>query len=182
MPCGTAAWLAMIPEPGVRLRAERLYQQLDLRQSVRQEARTDLPGESRRHHAVGLQHHIPAIGCDFHPAFQQIAFVGRETGDCGERQLEHREEAKAFYRDHAVQGKKVRVGMEASGHARWFERLLAELRWVSIASTGALFFKRNGAPAHRDGSAAMTAVRFWPGRGRRRAVARRTTKAAVSNS
>jgi hypothetical protein len=25
----------------------------------------------------------------------------------------------------AAQGKKVRVGMEASGHARWFERLLA---------------------------------------------------------
>jgi len=28
----------MIPEPGVRLRAEQLYQQLDLLQPVRQEA------------------------------------------------------------------------------------------------------------------------------------------------
>ena len=33
-----AEWLAKILEPGVRLRAERLYQQLDLLQPVRQEA------------------------------------------------------------------------------------------------------------------------------------------------
>ena len=68
------------------------------------------------------------IGCDYHPAFQQIAFVDTATGDCGERRLEHREEAENFYRDLAAGGIKVRVGMEASGHARWFERLLAELQ------------------------------------------------------
>jgi transposase len=42
-----------------------------------------------------------------------------------------------LYRDLAAQGKKVRVGMEASGHARWFERLLAELSfelWIGDAS------------------------------------------------
>jgi len=66
------------------------------------------------------------IGCDYHPAFQQIAFVDAETGECGERQLQHREEAEMFYRDLAAPGIRVRVGMEASGHARWFERLLAE--------------------------------------------------------
>ena len=37
-----AEWLAKIPEPGVRLRAERLYQQLDLLQPVRQQARREL--------------------------------------------------------------------------------------------------------------------------------------------
>ena len=70
------------------------------------------------------------IGCDYHPNFQQIAFVDTETGECGERRLQHREEAEKFYRDLAAQGMKVRVGMEASGHARWFERLLGgtELR------------------------------------------------------
>ncbi len=46
-----------------------------------------------------------------------------------ELRLEHREEAEKFYRDLAAQGMKVRVGMEASGHARWFERLLAELHF-----------------------------------------------------
>jgi len=61
------------------------------------------------------------IGCDYHPGFQQIAFVDTETGELQERRLEHREEAEKFYRDLAAQGMKVRVGMEASGHARWFD-------------------------------------------------------------
>jgi transposase len=77
------------------------------------------------------------IGADYHPGFQQIAFVDTETGDCEERRLPHREEAEKFYRDLAAQGMKVRVGMEASGHARWFERLLAELRlelWIGAAA------------------------------------------------
>jgi transposase len=77
------------------------------------------------------------IGCDYHPAFQQIAFVDSETGELQERRLQHREEAEKFYRDLAAQEMKVRVGMEASGHARWFERLLAELQfelWIGDAA------------------------------------------------
>ena len=58
------------------------------------------------------------IGCDYHPSFQQIAFVDTDTGELEERRLEHREEADKFYRELAVQAKKVRVGMEASGQAR----------------------------------------------------------------
>ena len=69
------------------------------------------------------------IGCDYHPGFQQIAFVDTDTGECGERRLEHREEAEKFYRDLGAQGAAVRLGMEASGHARWFERLLSELQF-----------------------------------------------------
>jgi transposase len=57
-----AEWLAKIPEPGVRLRAERLYQQLDLLQPVRQGARRDLMVESHKHHAVKLLRQIPSIG------------------------------------------------------------------------------------------------------------------------
>src|SRR6266852_9489599 len=77
------------------------------------------------------------IGCDYHPGFQQIAFVDTDTGECGERRLEHREEAEKFYRDLGGQGAAVRLGMEASGHARWFERLLGELRfelWIGDAT------------------------------------------------
>src|ERR1700686_3774991 len=77
------------------------------------------------------------IGCDYHPAFEQIAYVDTASGDCGERRLEHRKEAEKFYRDLAAQGMKVRVGMEASGHACWFERLLAELNfelWIGDAA------------------------------------------------
>jgi transposase len=77
------------------------------------------------------------IGADYHPGFQQIAFVDTDTGDCGERRLQHREEAEKFYRDLGAQGMKVRAGMEASGHARWFERLLSELEfelWIGDAA------------------------------------------------
>jgi hypothetical protein len=81
------------------------------------------------------------LGCDYHPAFQQIAFVDSETGELQERRLQHRGEAEKFYRDLAAEGKKVRVGMEASGHARWFERLLAELNfelWIGVLSLRSL--------------------------------------------
>jgi transposase len=56
---------------------------------------------------------------------QQIAWVDTERGECGERRLVHRAEAEQFYRE--LQGKDVPIGMEATGHSRWFERLLAEL-------------------------------------------------------
>ena len=67
------------------------------------------------------------IGCDYHPSFQQIAFVHTQTGELGERRLVHREEAEQFYGKLKEQSVKVRVGMESSGHSRWFERLLYEL-------------------------------------------------------
>jgi transposase len=77
------------------------------------------------------------IGCDYHPGFQQIAWVETETGECGERRLTHREEAEQFYRQLRQQSSSVRVGMESSGHARWFERLLRELGyelWIGDAA------------------------------------------------
>jgi transposase len=75
------------------------------------------------------------IGVDFHPEFQQIASVDTDTGEFQEKRLVHPEEAETFYR--ALVSQKVWVGMEASGHARWFERLLAELQfelWVGDAA------------------------------------------------
>ena len=35
------------------------------------------------------------IGVDYHPSFQQMAFLDQETGECGERQLNHRLENHA---------------------------------------------------------------------------------------
>jgi transposase len=77
------------------------------------------------------------IGADFHPEFQQVAFVDADTGEFREQRLTHREEAEQFYRTLAAAGQQVRVGMEASGHARWFERLLADLQielWIGDAA------------------------------------------------
>ena len=68
------------------------------------------------------------IGCDYHPGFQQIAWVDTETGECSEQRLAHSDgEAEKYYR--GLNGPGVRVGIEATGHARWFERLLAELKY-----------------------------------------------------
>ena len=74
------------------------------------------------------------IGCDYHPGMQQIAWFDEQSGECGERRLEHSTgEAERFYRELKRRGVQVRVGIEASGHTRWFERLLAELEmelWI----------------------------------------------------
>ncbi len=78
------------------------------------------------------------IGVDYHPSDQYIAFADAETGECGERRLNHSDgEAERFYRELAARGVSVRVGMEATGYSRWFERLLAELRievWIGDAA------------------------------------------------
>ena len=57
-----------------------------------------------------------------------MAFFMEETGACDEQELNHSDgEAERFYRDLQQRGISVRVGMEAAGYSRWFERLLAEL-------------------------------------------------------
>jgi hypothetical protein len=56
-----AEWLAKIVEPGVRQRAERLYQQLDALKPL-QQARRDLLAEGRKHPAVKLLRQIPYLG------------------------------------------------------------------------------------------------------------------------
>jgi transposase len=45
------------------------------------------------------------IGCDYHPSFQQIAFVDTDTGELQEGRLAHREEAEKFYRGLGVLGR-----------------------------------------------------------------------------
>jgi len=77
------------------------------------------------------------IGCDYHPSFQQIAFVDTNSGEYGERRLEHMEEAGQFYRDLRARGIEARIGMEASGYTRWFEQLIAEMSfelWIGDAA------------------------------------------------
>jgi len=75
------------------------------------------------------------IGCDFHTRYQQIAMLDEATGELSERRLDHASgAAHKFYRD--LQGP-VRVGIEATGPIRWFERLLTELGhelWIGDAA------------------------------------------------
>lgn len=75
------------------------------------------------------------VGCDLHTRYQQIAMLDEETGELVERRLEHESgEARAFYA--SLEGP-VRVGIEATGHTRWFERMLAEMGrelWIGDAA------------------------------------------------
>ena len=75
------------------------------------------------------------VGCDLHTRYQQIAMLDAETGELVERRLEHESgEARAFY---AGLAGAVRVGIEATGHTRWFERMLGELGqelWIGDAA------------------------------------------------
>lgn len=64
------------------------------------------------------------IGCDFHPSFQQIAWLDSDSGEIRERSLLHPEEARAFY---AVLPPGAVVGVEACGYTQWFEQRLAEM-------------------------------------------------------
>ena len=77
------------------------------------------------------------IGVDYHPEFEQIAFLDTDTGELREVRLRHPEEAESFYRGLSSEGVQVRIGMEASGHARWLERLFGELQfelWIGDAA------------------------------------------------
>ncbi len=75
------------------------------------------------------------VGCDLHTRYQQIAMLDQETGELIERRLEHESgETRAFYA--SLKGA-VRVGIEATGHTRWFERMVAELGhelWIGDAA------------------------------------------------
>jgi transposase len=76
------------------------------------------------------------IGCDYHPAFQQIAFVDTETGSCKSGDwstLRQRRSSTVIWRPReaecAWRWKPVDM--------RWFERLLAELNfelWIGDAT------------------------------------------------
>jgi len=78
------------------------------------------------------------IGVDYHPSFQQIAFMDQATGEYGERRLNHSDgEAEKFYRELKQPGVRVRVGIEATGYSRCFERLLVGLGievWIGNAA------------------------------------------------
>ena len=75
------------------------------------------------------------IGCDFHPSWQQIAWVDTESGETEERKLLHASgEAEQFYRQ--LRGP-VRVGLESTGNCHWFVDMLTELGhevWIGDAA------------------------------------------------
>ncbi len=55
-------WLEKVQEAGVRRRAERLFQQLDMLQHLRQQARRGLLAESRKHTITAKLRQVPSLG------------------------------------------------------------------------------------------------------------------------
>ncbi len=75
------------------------------------------------------------IGCDFHPSWQQVSWLNRETGEAGDQKLGHEPGAvKKFYQQFPVGS---RIGMEATGNCQWFMELVSGLGhevWVGDAA------------------------------------------------
>jgi transposase len=68
------------------------------------------------------------IGLDYHPSFQQMAFLDNETGECGEQwALAQRRRSRTLL-SRAEAARHPGTNRDGStGHARWFERLVTEL-------------------------------------------------------
>ena len=75
------------------------------------------------------------IGCDFHPSWQQIAWLDTETGEVTERKLVHATgEARAFYGQLSAP---ALIGMESMGNSHWFEDMLSAMGhevWIGDAA------------------------------------------------
>ena len=75
------------------------------------------------------------IGCDFHPSWEQVAWLDSETGESGEQKLVHEAgEAERFYRQVPTP---ALIGLEATGNSHWLVDRLAELGhevWIGDAA------------------------------------------------
>jgi transposase len=72
------------------------------------------------------------VGCDFHPSWEQVAWLDSETGETGEHKPVHSEgEAERFYGQLPAP---ALIGLEATGNCHWLQDRLAEMghevRWL----------------------------------------------------
>jgi len=91
------------------------------------------------------------VGCDFHPSWEQVAWLDTETGETGEQQLVHAQgEAQRFYRRLSVP---ALIGLEATGNCHWLVDLLRELGhevWVGDAAEIRASYVRRQKTDRRD--------------------------------
>src|SRR5262245_38593109 len=97
------------------------------------------------------------IGCDFHPSFQVIAMLDKETGELVERRLLHTGEARKFYE--GLSGP-VLVGVEASGNTHWFESLLARCGHELWIGDAAALARQEGRKQKHDRRAAALILKL----------------------
>ena len=91
------------------------------------------------------------VGCDFHPAWQQVAVFDLETGEIRELKLENGNgEAERFYRQLRSP---ALIGFEACGNTQWFEDLLDRLGhevWIGDAAKIRASYVRKQKTDRRD--------------------------------
>jgi transposase len=115
------------------------------------------------------------IGCDFHPSWQQIAWLDSATGETGEKKLVHGTgDAKVFYQQLAAP---VLIGMEATGNSQWFIELVQDMGheiWIGDAAQIRASYVRKQKTDKRDAAHILKLVvegrfpKLWtPDRGQR---------------
>jgi transposase len=91
------------------------------------------------------------VGCDFHPAWQQVAVFDPESGEISERKLLNGDgEAERFYR--ALEAPAL-IGIEACGNSQWFMDLaerLGHVVWVGDAAQIRASYVRRQKTDRRD--------------------------------
>ena len=91
------------------------------------------------------------VGCDFHPAWQQIAVFDPETGEIAELKLMNGDgEAERFYRELEAP---ALIGIEACGNSQWFIELaerLGHVVWVGDAAQIRASYVRRQKTDRRD--------------------------------
>jgi transposase len=65
------------------------------------------------------------IGSDFHPSWQQVSWMDRDTGETGDHKLVHEPGAVEKFYQRFPAGS--RIGMEATGNCQWFVDLVSRL-------------------------------------------------------
>ena len=75
------------------------------------------------------------VGCDYHPRWQQVAWLDTETGETGEQKLVNGDgEAERWYRQLPVPSL---IGLESTGNSQWFVDLLRQIGhevWIGDAA------------------------------------------------
>ena len=91
------------------------------------------------------------VGCDFHPAWQQVSIFDAETGEISERKLVNGDgEAERFYSSLPVPSL---IGIEACGNSQWLLDLLERLGhqvWVGDAAQIRASYVRKQKTDRRD--------------------------------
>ena len=100
------------------------------------------------------------VGCDYHPRWQQVAWLDMETGETGEQKLVNGDgEAERWYRQLPAP---ALIGLEATGNSQWFIDLLNQLGhevWVGDAAEIRASYVRRQKTDRRDAGHVLKLLR-----------------------